>query len=139
MSILQPSLPGALVLDLFAGTGALGLEAISRGAARADLVERSPEALKLLRRNVTSLEVQSRVRVIRADAMRFAAGLASGAYDVALADPPYAGDFAERLGARFRTIPFAAVLAVEHPAAVSLPGDETRRYGDTAITFWYRP
>lgn len=139
MSILQPVLPGALVLDLFAGTGALGLEAVSRGAARADLVERSPEALKLLRRNVTSLEVQSRVRVIRADAMRFVAGLARGTYDVALADPPYAADYAQRLGARFREIPFAAVLAVEHAADVHPPGGETRRYGDTAITFWYRP
>jgi 16S rRNA (guanine966-N2)-methyltransferase len=139
MSILAPMLPGARVLDLFAGSGALGLEALSRGAARVDLVETSPDALAALRRNIESLGVGDRARVIRRDALRFTVGLAPDAYDVALADPPYAGDYADHLVARFRRAPFARVLAVEHAATVTVAGDETRRYGDTAITFCHRP
>ncbi len=139
MSILGPRLPGARVLDLYAGTGALGLEAVSRGAVHADLVERVPDVVVVLRRNVDALGVRDRVRVIRADALRFVAGLPPRAYDIALADPPYAGDYAERLVERFREQPFAELLALEHPAARPLPGDETRRYGDTAITFCRAP
>jgi 16S rRNA (guanine966-N2)-methyltransferase len=139
MSILAARLPGARVLDLFAGTGALGLEALSRGAAHSDFVERAPEALALLRSNLTDLGVEGRARVLRADALRFAAGLAPGSYDVALADPPYADGSAARLVAHFRETPFAAVLSVEHAATEPLAGDDTRRYGDTAITFCYPP
>lgn len=139
MSILGPRLPGARVLDLFAGTGALGLEALSRGAASADFVEKSPAALELLARNIETLAVKERCRVIRGDAIRFVQDLAPGAYEVALADPPYADDAAARLVDLFRRTPFAGVLAVEHAATQSLPGDESRRYGDTAITFCYPP
>lgn len=139
MSILGPALPGARVLDLFAGSGALGLEALSRGAARADFVETAPAALTVLRRNIRSLGVGGRSRVIRRDALRYLLGLGPDAYDLALADPPYAGDYADHLVARFRRAPFAGLLAVEHPAAVTIAGDETRRYGDSAITFCFRP
>jgi 16S rRNA (guanine966-N2)-methyltransferase len=139
MSILAERLPGSRVLDLFAGTGALGLEALSRGAQSADFVERDPRVLAVLTRNIALLGLESRSRVVRADAHRFVAGLVPAAYDVALADPPYAGDHAARLVAAFRATPFAAVLAVEHPAAVAIAGDETRRYGDTAITFCFAP
>ena len=135
MSILAPRLEGALVLDLFAGSGALGLEAISRGAASAVFVERGAPALDLIRRNVEELGVADRTRIVRADAMRFALELGSGAYDIALADPPYATDFAARLVEAFRRTPFASILAVEHEARTPLEGDDTRRYGDTAITF----
>ena len=139
MSILGPSLPGARVVDLFAGTGALGLEALSRGAVSAEFVERAPAALNLLRRNIDALGVGARARVIRADAVRFAEQLPAGAYDLALADPPYATDYAEQLVTVFRRVPFASALAVEHSASLDLAGDETRRYGDTAITFCYPP
>lgn len=139
MSILGDRLPGAAVVDLFAGTGALGLEALSRGAASCVFVEKAPQALELLRKNIAALGVESRARVTRAEALRFASGLSAGAFDVALADPPYAGDHAERLVEAFRRVPFAAVLAVEHPASRAVPGDDTRRYGDTAITFCHAP
>ena len=69
--------------------------------------------------------------------MRFAARLQPGAYDVAFADPPYASDDAARLVALFRASPFARVFSVEHVSDVSVDGDDTRRYGDTAITFLY--
>jgi len=135
MSILTPRLEGALVLDLFAGSGALGLEAISRGAASAVFVERGAPALDLIRRNIEELDVADRTRIVRADAMRFVLELGAGAYDIVLADPPYATDFAARLVAAFRHTPFASILAVEHEARTPLEGDDTRRYGDTAITF----
>jgi 16S rRNA (guanine966-N2)-methyltransferase len=135
MSILAAALPGARVLDLYAGSGALGLEALSRGAAAADFVELGRASLAALARNVEALGVADRARVHRGDALRFAERLGPGAYDLAFADPPYAHDAAGRLVALFRRTPFARILSVEHRAATALAGDDTRRYGDTAITF----
>ena len=139
MSILGPELQGARVLDLFAGTGALGLETLSRGAATAEFVETGQEALDLIRRNIEALGVADRTRVTRADALLVVGRAGPGTWDLALADPPYASDYAERLVAAFGRCPFARVLAVEHPATRTLAGDETRTYGDTAITFCYAP
>lgn len=139
MSILAPELAGARVLDLFAGSGALGLEALSRGAAHATFVELAPASLEALRANVAALGVAERVTVRRGDALRFVQGLAAGSYDVAFADPPYATGAADRLVALFRAAPFARILSVEHPADRRVEGDETRRYGDTAVTFCRTP
>ncbi len=139
MSILGPRLEGALVLDLFAGSGALGLEAISRGAESAVFVERAGAAIELIRSNIVVLGVSDRARVVRGDALRFAAELGAGAYAIVLADPPYAEDYARTLVQTFRRVPFATILAVEHAAKVTLEGDDTRRYGDTAITFCHAP
>jgi 16S rRNA (guanine966-N2)-methyltransferase len=138
-SILAPYLPGARVLDLFAGSGALGLEALSRGAKQVDFVEISRSSLDALRANVAALDAEARVRVHRADALRFVARLAPGSYDVALADPPYTTDQAARLVRSFRERPFCGILGVEHPASVDLAGDDTRRYGDVALTFCFAP
>jgi 16S rRNA (guanine966-N2)-methyltransferase len=138
-SILGASIAGARVLDLFAGSGALGLEAISRGAARAEFVELNRASLAALDANIASLDVADRTAVHRGDALRFAGRLAAGAFDVALADPPYTADFAERLVALFRKVPFAGILAVEHRADRVVDGDETRRWGDTAVTFVHAP
>ncbi|HEU5041872.1 MAG TPA: 16S rRNA (guanine(966)-N(2))-methyltransferase RsmD [Gemmatimonadales bacterium] len=140
MSILGPELEGARVLDLYAGSGALGLEALSRGAATADFVELNASSLEALRANVAALGVEEETRVHRGDALRFAERLEPGAYDLAFADPPYAHDAAERLVALFRRTPFARILSVEHRADQRVNGgDETRRYGDTALTFCRRP
>jgi 16S rRNA (guanine966-N2)-methyltransferase len=139
MSILGEALPDARVLDLFAGSGALGLEALSRGAATATFVELSPSSLEALRANIAALGVAERATVHRGDALRFADGLEAGAFDVAFADPPYATDAAERLVALFRRAPFARILSVEHPADRRVQGDDTRRYGDTAVTFCRAP
>ena len=139
MSILQGSLPGARVLDLYAGSGALGLEALSRGAASADFVERSAASLAALQKNIAALDQKSRATVHRGDAMRFAERLPPGAYDIAFADPPYGEPAAEALVALFRRTPFARILSVEHPARTSIPGDDCRRYGDSALTFCYAP
>jgi len=135
MSILGGELEGARVLDLFAGSGALGLEMLSRGAAHADFVELSPASLTALRQNIEALGAAAETTVHRGDALRFVERVPAGAFDIAVADPPYTMDAAERLVALFRRHPFASILSVEHPADRALPGDETRRYGDTALTF----
>lgn len=139
MSIVQEALPGARVLDLFAGSGALGLEALSRGAATAEFVELNPPSLAALRQNIEALGVEAQVVVHRGDALRFAGRLPPGGFDLCFADPPYTRDDAGRLVSLFRQTAFARILAVEHPARITLSGDETRRYGDTAVTFCYAP
>jgi 16S rRNA (guanine966-N2)-methyltransferase len=139
MSILGAALRGARVLDLYAGSGALGLEALSRGAVSADFVELSTASLKALEANIRALAVDGRATVHRGDALRYAERLPPAAFDVALADPPYARDDAARLVALFRRTPFARILSVEHRSDQSLGGDETRRYGDTALTFCHAP
>ena len=139
MSILADAIPGARVLDLFAGSGALGLEALSRGAVSAEFVEMHRASLAALAANIETLGVGVAATVRRGDAERYAEKLQAGAFDVAFADPPYTIDYATRLVALFRRTPFARILSVEHRADVAPPGDDTRRYGDTAITFCYAP
>jgi 16S rRNA (guanine966-N2)-methyltransferase len=139
MSILGESLEGARVLDLYAGSGALGLEALSRGAESATFVELNPPSLEALRANIAALGVEDSVTVNRGDAYRYADKLGPDVFDLAFADPPYAHDAAARLVALFRRTPFARILSVEHAADQAVAGDETRRYGDTALTFIHRP
>lgn len=86
---LQPALPGARVLDLFAGTGALGLEALSRGAAEALLVERDPALARALEENLQPLEGGAAARVVRADAVSLLAAPLHGRFDVVFLDPPF--------------------------------------------------
>ena len=137
MSILQRDIPGSRVLDLFAGSGALGLECLSRGALSADFVEKDFRTLSCLTRNVAALGAGDSATVHRADALRFAQGLGDASYDLAFADPPYASGAAERLAALWLERPFSSILSVEHDARTPLPGaGETRRYGTSAITFY---
>ncbi len=137
MSILQPHLPGSRVLDLFAGSGALGLEALSRGAEFADFVENDVHSFRVLRANIELLKSGEAAAVHRTDALKFAAALESPPYDVAFADPPYEGGAAARLAGVWLERPFARILSVEHNSREKLPGgSETRRYGSTAITFY---
>ena len=139
MSILGGELPGAQVLDLFAGSGALGLETLSRGAASATFVERNQASLEALEHNIAALGVEDSATVFRGDAMRYVERLKPGSFDLVLADPPYSIDYAARLVGLFRRHPFARILSVEHPSTLELPGDDTRHYGDTAITFCRAP
>jgi 16S rRNA (guanine966-N2)-methyltransferase len=137
MSIVQPWLPDARVLDLFAGSGALGIEAVSRGAALADLVENAAPSLQAIASNLSAVEAGVAIRVHRADALRFMRALEPHAYDVAFADPPYDLGVAAQVVEHWLATPFADLLGVEHRAFEKLPGGgETRRYGGTAITFY---
>ena|SRR5690349_1397141 len=139
MSIVGPLLAEARVLDLCAGSGALGIEAVSRGAASADLVEIAPPSLRAIQENLARLDAGDAIRVHRKDALRFIEGLEAGAYDVAFADPPYDLGMANAIVERWLDVPFASLLGIEHRRDESLPGDgDTRRYGQTAITFFRR-
>lgn len=138
MAMLGPDLVGARVLDLFAGSGALGLEALSRGARETVFVERAGASLKVLRENVERLDPkEGEVRVVRSDALSFAEELEERAFDVALADPPYGRGVAARVLEAYARHPFARELWVEHASDESipdLPGLRSRGYGDTTLT-----
>jgi 16S rRNA (guanine966-N2)-methyltransferase len=137
MSIVNPWLAGARVLDLFAGSGALGLEALSRGAEVADFVDTSPKSLATLRANAEALGAGDSAVIHRADAMRFVENLEPHAYDVAFADPPYDLGLATALAERWMATPFADILGIEHRLNEHLPGSgERRKYGSTVITFF---
>ena len=121
---LMPALPGARVLDLFAGTGALGLEAISRGADTAVLVERDPVLAASLRVTVAKLAAQERVEVAQADALAWLRQQPDGAFDIAFIDPPFAGNLWDAaLGALLPKLAAGAWLYVEapHDAAIQPP------------------
>jgi 16S rRNA (guanine966-N2)-methyltransferase len=89
---LQPVLPGARVLDLFAGSGALGLEALSRGAREALLVERDPKLVASLQTAVARLGAEDQAKVVRADALAFLRAPLHGRFDVVFVDPPFTGN-----------------------------------------------
>jgi 16S rRNA (guanine966-N2)-methyltransferase len=145
------AIEGARVLDLYAGTGALALEALSRGAADATLVESSGAALGVLRANVGALGLGARARVLELDVERAAARIAgAGPFDIVLADPPWAhvdSGAAERALAHIVSagaLKAGGWFVLEHssrsppPAVALLERLETRVYGDTALTF-YKP
>ena len=137
MSIVGTALPGARVLDLFSGSGALGIEALSRGAHCAEFVESAAPSLAALRANLGALGAGESAVVHRADAVKFVQTLGPAAFDVAFADPPYKTGLAQRIVERWLEVPFAQLLCVEHSAFDPLPGaGDTRRYGTTAITFF---
>lgn len=143
-SVLQGRLPGADVVDLFAGSGSLGLEAISRGARSALFVELDRSALKVLRDNVEKLAVQSNCRIRQQDALRWMhmQRQAAQPVDLVLADPPYAADLLQHV------LPLASGLVecgsvrcfcLEHEAGLSIESSDsirmrTRRYGHSAFT-----
>lgn len=137
MSIVHAELPGARVLDLFAGSGALGLEALSRGAASCDFVEVATPSLRAVRENAERLGALPLATIHRGDALEFAAKLAAHAFDIAFADPPYNLDLAPQLARLWLLVPFAGVLGVEHDAQEVMPGGgDMRRYGGTAVTIF---
>ncbi len=137
MSILQREIGNARVLDLFAGSGALGLECLSRGAKSADFVENDPRVIRVLTANIGSLGATGLAEVHRMDAVKFLDRLDRGAFDLAFADPPYAGETAQILAEVWLAKPFSSILSVEHDSRIRLPGaHDTRRYGTSAITFF---
>ncbi len=139
MSALGVGVEGAAVVDLFAGSGALGLEALSRGARHVIFVDISRAALRVLRANIELLEAGALTRVVRADALAYTNRMEPDAVDLVLADPPYDRGLASRLLARYHERPFAGALWVEHRSREELPehpGLELRHrvYGDTTLT-----
>jgi 16S rRNA (guanine966-N2)-methyltransferase len=152
--ILEPELDGAAVLDLFAGSGAGGIEALSRGAASAVFVERDPGAARAIAENLRRTHLEDSGTVVRRDAVAWLAGAAADAgagagpaFDVVLVDPPY-GDTAslvcvlEGVGPVVRV---GGLVVSKHfwrdapPARIGLLASEReRRFGETALTFYRR-
>ncbi len=141
-SILGARVADARVLDLFAGSGALGLESLSRGAAAVTFVESAPVALRTLRANVAALGADA--EIVRADALKWLRAASAGArqYDLVFLDPPYRQ--AEALGAGLSDLlpavlgPGALVVAESDrrtPLKLTIPTTDERRYGDTLIRF----
>jgi 16S rRNA (guanine966-N2)-methyltransferase len=135
----------ASVLDLYAGSGALGIEALSRGAASVVFVERAAQSASVLRQNLEVLGLLERGRVLRVDALRGIRTLAreGAGFDLVLADPPYAADalaslLPELAGAGI--LHAGATLVVERgrrhpvPAVEGLTLVDHREYGDTVLT-----
>ena len=137
MSIVADRIGGAEVADLFAGSGALGLEALSRGAAHVTFVERSRGAIRVLERNIQALDAGAAATVIRGDAMAHVRSVKRFCYDLALADPPYDRGCTRELLALFAHQPFARELWLEHATGDAVPSGMSlrqRRYGDTTLT-----
>lgn len=135
MELIAADLEGARVLDLFAGTGALGLEAMSRGARSCDFVENGPSAIHALKANVAAVRVRTRARIFDRDAIPFVERLPAFSYDIAFADPPYGSRKLDRVLRRWSEVPFATVLVIEHaPDHALLVRGRTKRVGDSAIT-----
>src|SRR5713101_5275387 len=141
-SSLGEMVKGARVLDLFAGSGALGIEALSRGAATATFVDREPRGLAILRQNLVAFELKSRARVVRSDVVRWLEGSLDEVRRAGLVflDPPYDDDVIDRaLKVLDRDVDGATVVA-EHsrrqvmPPLARLRIDRQRRDGDTMIT-----
>lgn len=138
---------GATVLDLFAGSGALGIEALSRGAASATFVDRAPVALDAVRRNLAHTRTADRGRVVRSDAIAHlatATGVEPTAPDLVLCDPPYAYDDWDALLAAVEAAASpGAVVVVESDRAVALPGPwdtlREKRYGGTWVVVGRTP
>jgi 16S rRNA (guanine966-N2)-methyltransferase len=151
-SILSTRLPDSRFLDLYAGTGAVGIEAVSRGAQRVLCVESNGEALKLLHRNLTDCGMHSRVMTRAQTVKQFLSrpDQMQGPYDIVFADPPYADT--RDLELLLKEVPAAALFApgawlvVEHAAKASLAAQHGpcllhRRYayGDTAVSVFACP
>lgn len=129
----------ARAVDLFAGSGALGIEALSRGAHSVTFVESDRRSASVVRGNLEKLGVLAKGRVVRGDVRAFLRGLSpSERFDLALADPPYDSEWPARLAEMLHEGRFARLLCVEHRPGALAEADGvvwSREYGDTALTF----
>ncbi len=128
-NIIGNRILGAKVLDLFCGSGAIGLEALSRGAQSATFVEKNKRVVRVLMKNIKKLDC-SDVDVISMDAMKLSL---DSTYDIIFADPPYDMGYLERLIRKFNKS--GKILVIEHSIRERLDVGETRRYGDTLVTY----
>jgi 16S rRNA (guanine966-N2)-methyltransferase len=137
LDFLRPDLPDARVLDLYAGTGALALEALSRGAKYADFVEWGPASLHALKANIAALKYLSKTRIFKHDAIHFADALPADRYDLAFCDPPYDSKQLDWIVRIWQENRFSRILAVEHAVTHEIPpGHSTITSGDTRFTIY---
>ncbi len=144
-SIIQFDIPGAKVLDLFGGTGQLGIEALSRGAKSAVFVDAGEEACRLIRENLRRTKLEENSRVIRGDYLHFLENTRDF-YDIVLLDPPYAEVFLENALKKLAEIDIlqsGGIIVAERPAGKALPVDlpgffrsRDYKYGNTLLTLY---
>jgi 16S rRNA (guanine966-N2)-methyltransferase len=141
-NLIGPGIAGVDVLDLFAGSGALGIEALSRGAASVTFVDREPRGLAILRQNLEALDLKAQATVVRADVVRWLETSPDQIKraGVVFMDPPYEDVVLDRALRVIDRADSVALLLVEHsrrqelPTLVRLRVDRQRRYGDTMVT-----
>jgi 16S rRNA (guanine966-N2)-methyltransferase len=145
-NVLAPQIPGARVLDGYAGTGAVGIEALSRGAAHVTFVDRDPRAIALVERNLVRCGVENRYAIIRASFAVTERLAESGPFDVVFLDPPYgASELRAALAAAEPLIGDSTLLVIEHATRDAPPessGSLARKRlltsGDSALAFYRR-
>jgi 16S rRNA (guanine(966)-N(2))-methyltransferase RsmD len=147
-NILAGEMAGAVVLDLFAGTGSMGMEALSRGAESCVFVEKNAQAVNLIRRNLTRCGLAERAQVVRRDILRGLDFLNPGErmFDTIFLDPPYNQGYVTStllLLDRYRCLHPEGRIVVEHSRSEDLPEEMThlwetdrRRYGKTLVSFY---
>ncbi len=146
-NVLQFDIEGRRVLDLFAGTGQLGIECLSRGAASAVFVDRRADAVRLVRENLKLCGLADRAQIVTGDALDFLGSVRSP-FDVILLDPPYGtdllGECISRI-ARFDILSRPGIMVAEHPAEQTLPQlappwrrSRYYRYGKIGFTVYRR-
>jgi 16S rRNA (guanine966-N2)-methyltransferase len=141
-NLIGPGIADVHVLDLFAGSGALGIEALSRGAAGVTFVDREPRGLAILRQNLDALDLKARARVVRGDVVRWLEGSPEEIMRAGfvLMDPPYDDVVLDRALKVIDRVVSGATVVAEHsrrqelPALARLHVDRQRRYGDTMVT-----
>ena len=140
-NIIQFDIPGSSVLDLFAGSGQMGLEALSRGADSATFIDSSPYSIKICKENISALGFDSSSRVIRSDALSFLS-LCGDKFDIAFLDPPYAAGLLDKaLSLVCDKMSDYGTIICEHPPEITLPEEikgftvyKKYRYGKINVT-----
>jgi 16S rRNA (guanine(966)-N(2))-methyltransferase RsmD len=144
-NVLGQFFDGGRVLDLYAGTGALALEALSRGCERATCVDASPDAIQAIERNAATCALADRVTVVRRRVADALATLAPGSFDLVFLDPPYAEGPGAALAMLDRLVRPGAAVVAEHDRRAPPPDrvgalalEDRRAYGDTGISIYRR-
>ena len=146
-NIIQFDIEGRKILDLFAGTGQLGIECLSRGATSAVFVDRRPDAVKLIKENLKVTSLTEKGRVVSGDSMEFLKSIREK-FDIIFLDPPYEAGVLEPVIAhiaKFDILSPHGIIVAEHPANKALPAlsapyrlHRTYRYGKIALTIYRR-
>ncbi len=147
-NVLQAQVAGSKFLDLFAGTGSVGIEALSRGAESCTFVERNAGCIKTIRHNLVLSKLEDKARVIREDALRFLSGIqrrVAEPFDIVFVDPPYAYPHLHNVAAMLLEQAVAVhegtIVVVQHHRSAELstcwPADQVKRFGDTSLSFYW--
>ena len=151
MDMMRPVLAGARFIDVCGGTGAVGIEALSNGAAHVTFVDTDNRSVRLIRDNVQLLGVQERASVVKGDAAEYVSGLLGTEFDVLFADPPFDSGLQEpllrTLAGHLRDAADGCIIIMEHSSReamgkrysgpeVDLENYKERRYGDVSMTFF---